>query len=185
MERTHKLTPGQMVLSELAGPLDRRAFESLSASLFAELVPYGEMEALTVEQIVAAHWTLRRCLAAEARLAAVKGVDPLCDECRHPALRGIESVVRRAERTIERSLKLLRQLQTERELRRVVEPSASLTPEERKAVQAPLADYARIRHQFLRYRQGESNRGKHPLQRGLEELSRRWAAEGELDEPSG
>lgn len=140
-ERLHELTPNQVVLAGAAPEL----FLAFKNSLLESLRPVGELEITLAEHIVVAHWGLRRCRYAETTLAAADPLaDPLLDGNLHPILRHLDAVTRRHERTIERSLKLLRELQTEREFRRLA------TPEVREAAaSAPLGSLMRTRRAFL------------------------------------
>lgn len=137
--RLHELTPDQVVLAG-ATP---EAFLAFKQSLLNSLHPEGELELLFAESIVAAEWGLRGCRLAEASLATEKHPDPLCNENVHPALRLIDATIRRHERSIERNLKLLRELQSEREFRRLAAHPAAA------AAAAPLANTARTRRAFF------------------------------------
>lgn len=137
-KRLHELTPDQVVLAG-ATP---ETFLAFKQSLLNSLRPEGELELLLAESIIVAEWGLRRCLLAEKSLASEKHPDPLLNESVHPAMRLLDATVRRHERSIERSLKTLRELQSEREFRRLSVPSEA-------AAAAPLANSASTRRAFF------------------------------------
>ena len=138
--RLHELTADQVVLAGATA----EAFLAFKQALLNSLCPVGELELLFAENIVAAQWGLRRCRLAEASLATSTHPDPLVHTFVHPALRLVDSTVRRHERTIERSMKMLRELQSEREFRRLATPSAEA------AAAAPLARCAETRRAYYR-----------------------------------
>lgn len=117
--RLHELTPDQVVLAG-ATP---ETFLAFKQALLNSLRPEGELELLFAESIVVAQWGLRRCRLAEASLASAE-TDPLLNPQVHPALRLLDATVRRHERTIERHMKMLGELQSEREFRRLAAPAA-------------------------------------------------------------
>ena len=138
--RLHELTPDQVVLAGAAP----ETFLAFKQALLNSLRPDGELELLFAETIVVAQWGLRRCRLAEASLVTSQHPDPLTGAQNLAALRLLDATVRRHEHTLERSLKQLRELQSEREFRRLAAPSA-----EAAAAAAPLARYAQARRAFL------------------------------------
>jgi len=115
--RRHGLTSRELVVRDD----EHEEFDELVEALLEELDPTGELEQLTLEQLVHAAWTLRRCRRAEAELAAE--CDPL-----GPNEPNAEAVLRQqriqryagqAERSYYRALKELKALQTHRGLQYV------------------------------------------------------------------
>ena len=158
-ERLHELTPNQVVLAG-ATP---EAFLAFKQSLLNSLRPEGELELLFAESIVAAEWGLRGCRCAEASLATEQHPNPLLNASAHPALRLIDATVRRHQRTLERSLKLLRELQSEREFRRLAAPAEA-------AASAPLANCAHSRRAFLAEQSQKSRLDKSNLKNALDQF---------------
>ena len=163
-QRLHELTPDQVVLAG-ATP---EAFLAFKQSLLNSLCPEGELELLFAEQIVVAHWGVRRCHLAEASLATETHPDPLLHHEAHPALRLLDATVRRHERTIERNLKQLRQLQSEREFRRLAAPSS--VEAAAAAAAAPLANYAQARRAYLAEQSQKSRLDGASLKAALEQF---------------
>ena len=158
-QRLHELTPSQVVLAG-ATP---EAFNAFKQSILNSLRPAGELELLFAENLVVAQWGLRRCRLAEASLSTGAHPDPLLDPHALPALRLLDAIIRRHERSVERSLKMLRELQSEREFRRLTVPAneAQASPPSEAATAAaagaansssaaaPLADTAQARRAFF------------------------------------
>lgn len=107
-------------------------FNDWIISLLAEIQPCGALEFDVFRQFAHASWTLHRCRQAEVqsfRNQRHKGYDILAYPVSEDALKLIDLYTRRAERSYQRSLKELRNLQTERLLRDASHPAP-----------APLAD---------------------------------------------
>jgi hypothetical protein len=70
----HGILSTQVLVRGRHGKENAREFKALHARFHEELQPHGPVEEMLVDQIVTAHWRLRRALAAEAGAIAL-GVD--------------------------------------------------------------------------------------------------------------
>lgn len=106
-------------LAVIQNDAELREFETLRDSLLADLKPFAGTEAVLFERALVAAWNMRRCDRRVADLAT-QGIDPInCPEDTIPAkqARNLDLYYRRAESSFHRSLKFLRELQTERAYR--------------------------------------------------------------------
>lgn len=68
----HGILSTEVLVAELARPESRREFLALQRRFWEDLQPVGPLEEMLVDQIVTAHWRLRRALHAEAGEIALK-----------------------------------------------------------------------------------------------------------------
>lgn len=109
---THGLSAKSFVIV----PGQEEAFTTFESDLRAEFQPQGMYQGIFFKEILHASWNLERCHNAEAQLQAESadpGIDPLLVEANAAKLRLIATYASRAERSLYRATKELRQLQTE------------------------------------------------------------------------
>jgi hypothetical protein len=123
--RTHGLTSQTLIISDQ----DRAAFDELHAGLLTEVQPHGPLEMTLFHELLAAAWNLHRLRILEAQ------ADPLDDQ-NEAKFNRYQRYHTRLERTLHRSLRELRNLQTNRALTADTEAAATLP--------APMADAVRI-----------------------------------------
>ena len=107
--RTHGLTARDLVVRDD----EREEFQELLASFQSELDPLGALEQTLFDEIVHAAWNLRRIRRLEASLAT-SASDPILDDTLEPTLNRLARYQARFERTLSRSIRDLRALQTNR-----------------------------------------------------------------------
>lgn len=118
-------------------PGQEEEFENHIAGLRAAVKPDGALELDLFDHLAHASWTLRRCRHAEAALHCGGALDPLLEPRCAAQLNAINLFTRRAERSYHRTLKELKALQTERQLRAAAAAGAADIP-------APQADTAAV-----------------------------------------
>ena len=134
----HGLTARHLRLSEEETPL----FEEMRAELEAQIAPRGPLELQVFERLILASWNLRRAAILSASL------DPL-DDAQAGAFARTELYQRRLENSFYRSLKELRELQTERLTRDALLSDADSDETKAGALTVPLANWPRIRSAVL------------------------------------
>ncbi|MBI4877487.1 MAG: hypothetical protein HY822_22895 [Acidobacteria bacterium] len=128
----HGLTAREAVVA----PEDKAEFDEFLADYRADLQPEGVLEETLFSQLVTASWNLRRIRRLETGFAAAAGADPLANPPHDETLDRWARYAARAERSLHRAIRQLRELQTARMERE------SLRPEQ--AAAAPrLADLCR------------------------------------------
>jgi hypothetical protein len=113
-------------------PGEEQTVKDWITGLHDEVKPCGDLELDLFRQLAHASWTLHRCRQAEVQSFANqrhKGYDILAYPVSEDALKLIDLYTRRAERSYQRALKELKNLQTDRRLRDSSHPAP-----------APLAD---------------------------------------------
>ena len=105
----------------------------MKAQLESEVKPAGPLEAEIFGHLVHAAWNLRRARRLEADINSQTGGDPLRDPDHFKEAERFHRYHARAERTFHKSLKALKELQTQRMQR-------SLVAEEVAQEAPPLAD---------------------------------------------
>jgi len=121
--RTHGLTSRDCIVA----PEDQPVFQDLLTSLTAEHKPEGATEHLLFYQLVQASWNLRRINRLETSLATTDS-DPLLDDSLDRTMARLSRYHNRCERTLFRSIKQLKQLQTDRAVRDALLDAQAVVP---------------------------------------------------------
>ena len=108
--RTHGLCAAELVITAE----DREEFEDLLAQYQAEIRPQGPLQQVLFNQLVEADWHLRRIRRMETELSSVAGsyLELLNDDAVQKKLDRLARHKTRIERSFYRSLKELKELQT-------------------------------------------------------------------------
>lgn len=132
----------------LPGELDE--FRGFYDDLEADIQPASPLEQEVFLLVAHAAWTLRRCRLAEAASYA-EGADPLADDDRENRLQRIDARARRAQTALNRAMRELRTIQTERMYRNEAQPECDYPNADATMRSAGcLVDSACIRRQLER-----------------------------------
>ncbi len=112
----HGLTAQQVVVREE----EKQKFDDLRDSMLADLTPQGAVELQTFNIVLHASWNLDRFRTLEANLM-VNGLDPLLDDSSSKVLDRLHRYHNQTLRNYHKALKELRALQTNRELRNLLD----------------------------------------------------------------
>jgi hypothetical protein len=100
-------------------PADRLEFDSLRRGILADTQPVNQIQAEFTNALIRAAWTIRRCDASEADLAAELGMDPLLHHDRR--LNRVQRTRTQAQREYRVALRELKRLQTDFAIRQLKE----------------------------------------------------------------
>jgi len=116
----HGLTAKHLVIR----PDQQEAFDTLARGLREEIDPQGALELIAFDQLLHAAWNQYRFRELEAQLMSEADRDPLLDEAQAEKLDRLYRYAAAADRSYHRALKELRAFQTDRALRRNLEPES-------------------------------------------------------------
>ncbi len=112
------LKTGLFTAQDFVLPNEKPEYDATRKDLMEDLEPEGILEQTYADEIMGAHWRLRRCRILEAALAAQAiEVESLDDAAIEKRQKSIDRARAQAHTVLRRSLAELRKLQTERHTR--------------------------------------------------------------------